>query len=515
MKKWTKKALSLLLALTMLFALAVPAMAAEEEDVVISDAEFKAMLQEIINDEITEKGGVPGQVNVMVNGKCLSFPDTPPKIVDSRTMIPIRAVTEGLGMIVDWDSASKVVTIIRQDVDFSVVIPIGSKEITVYHGEDVSTMTMDCAAYIDGGRTMVPIRFLSEALGYTVLWDKEYRTVVILDKDSIISEMNKDFSKINEAIAREAKMMAEKDNANYVSASFNGTATIARVLTDGDSDDVYSVGGDLTSYVDNNGNIRVDLKFDAASVIQAILDDPAILGDSESKLNVKAAAELIKNGLTMSMLVMKDGTIYINVPMLSYILEDFPENTWFKITDVVTDDLMNLALTKEEDMTVGSIVFAMLATDTGAFHFYDTLSMIQTYLPLFFGDNLVKEEGGVTSWVADEGDLRALLDMDNTDRAEFALSVNEKGESAFSFTTITDFFGDASLILMLGVTGNNAKDNSTADMRVSLTNVGSLSLTYKTTSETKKNVESIALPAGAQEVDLGSLADAIGDLAAQ
>lgn len=505
-----KKLVSLLLTLAMLFALAVPAMAAEEEDT-LSDAEIEAALQEVKNEEIKDKGGVPGQVNVMVDGKCIQFPDTAPKIVDSRTMLPVRAVTEGLGMIVDWNAKDKTITISRPDIEFSVVFTIGSRECTVYHGEEKSTVTMDCAAYIDGGRTMVPVRFMSEALGYTVLWDNYYRTVVIVDQDAVIADIDKGFSKINEAIVREAAMMAKQDAANYATASFNGTATIARVLTDGDSDDVYSLSGSITAYQDDNGNVRGELKLDASALIKAIVDDPEILGDSQDKLNLEAAMELIKNGLSMNVLVMNDGTAYFNVPMLSYILEDFPENTWFKVADLVNEDVLNATAATEASNTVGTIVMAVLAKDEGAFHFFDSLDMVRTYMPLLFGDALAKEDGGTTTWTANEKDLRDLLEMCNNDRAECVLSVNEKGESEFAFNTSTDFFDDASLILLLGITGNNTEKGGSATLKASLTNVGSLSLEFKTTYE-NKTVKPVALPAGAQEVDLSSLA--LEDLAA-
>lgn len=40
---------------------------------------------------------------------------------------------------------------------------------------------MDSAPYIKRGRTMLPLRYLAEALGYKVFWLNETRTVVIVD----------------------------------------------------------------------------------------------------------------------------------------------------------------------------------------------------------------------------------------------------------------------------------------------------------------------------------------------
>ena len=41
---------------------------------------------------------------------------------------------------------------------------------------------MDVAPYIKDGRTMLPIRYIAEALGMSVTWDKKTRTVIIEDK---------------------------------------------------------------------------------------------------------------------------------------------------------------------------------------------------------------------------------------------------------------------------------------------------------------------------------------------
>ena len=83
--------------------------------------------------------------------------------VDSawRTMVPIRALAETFGATVDF--TDNVVTIV--DGDTTVVMTIGETTYTVNDDE----ATMDTAPVIgDGDRTYVPVRFVAEALGYTV-----------------------------------------------------------------------------------------------------------------------------------------------------------------------------------------------------------------------------------------------------------------------------------------------------------------------------------------------------------
>lgn len=60
---------------------------------------------------------------VFLNGKQLHF-EVPPFIEDSRTMVPLRAIFEAMGARVDWDATSRVVTATKGAI--AVILPIGS-----------------------------------------------------------------------------------------------------------------------------------------------------------------------------------------------------------------------------------------------------------------------------------------------------------------------------------------------------------------------------------------------------
>ncbi len=63
---------------------------------------------------------------------------------------------------------------------------IGSKEmIKAVDGVEQKVM-MDIAPFIDSNRTMLPIRFVAEALGFKVEWDEPSRTVILTDKDNVV-----------------------------------------------------------------------------------------------------------------------------------------------------------------------------------------------------------------------------------------------------------------------------------------------------------------------------------------
>lgn len=115
-------------------------------------------------------------LKVTFNGKLLKFTeDLGRPFIDenNRTLIPVRAISEALGHKVKWNSEDRIVSI-----DDNVSLTIGKKFVMV----DGKKLEVDSAARIKNDRTYVPIRFVSEALGYDVQWEGSTRTVIIKDK---------------------------------------------------------------------------------------------------------------------------------------------------------------------------------------------------------------------------------------------------------------------------------------------------------------------------------------------
>jgi len=114
-----------------------------------------------------------GEVKVQVDGKYLTF-DVPPMIEQGRTLVPLRALFEALGAQVQWNGETQTVTAVKGDV--TVRLSIGSN---VAYVND-RPVTLDVPARIVRGRTLVPLRFVSEALGAQVAWDATTRLVSVV-----------------------------------------------------------------------------------------------------------------------------------------------------------------------------------------------------------------------------------------------------------------------------------------------------------------------------------------------
>lgn len=103
-----------------------------------------------------------GSATMVVNDTTVAI-DAPAMIKDNRTFVPVRALMEAFGATVDFDATTNVVTI-KADGK-TITLTLGSSVLTV--GDQA--VTMDVAAFATNeGRTMVPVRAIAEAAGYTV-----------------------------------------------------------------------------------------------------------------------------------------------------------------------------------------------------------------------------------------------------------------------------------------------------------------------------------------------------------
>ena len=108
-----------------------------------------------------------GVLTLAVNGEIVQFPDVQPFIdVNSRTQIPVRAVAETFNCEVNWDG--RISTAVINGNNKLITIAINSDIITV-NGVDTP---MDTTATLKDDRTCVPIRYIAEALGLTVQYEK-------------------------------------------------------------------------------------------------------------------------------------------------------------------------------------------------------------------------------------------------------------------------------------------------------------------------------------------------------
>ncbi|MFB7157034.1 copper amine oxidase N-terminal domain-containing protein [Lysinibacillus sp. NPDC056232] len=111
-------------------------------------------------------------IKVEIDGDVIQF-DQGAVSINGRTLVPMRTIFEELESTVQWDAKTKSITAIRGTKKIGLVI--GSKTATV-NGQKIA---LDVAPQIINGRTLVPLRFISEALGAKVDWNNQTKTVYI------------------------------------------------------------------------------------------------------------------------------------------------------------------------------------------------------------------------------------------------------------------------------------------------------------------------------------------------
>lgn len=100
-------------------------------------------------------------------GQLAKQTDVPPVVQEQRTLVPIRVVAETLGAKVDWNNDTQTVT-----------ITLDGKVLTMTLGQLIEGM--DVPAQAMNGRTLVPLRYVSEKLGAYVMWFGEAQRIEII-----------------------------------------------------------------------------------------------------------------------------------------------------------------------------------------------------------------------------------------------------------------------------------------------------------------------------------------------
>lgn len=109
---------------------------------------------------------------LQVNGEAVRT-DVPPQIVGGRLIVPLRVVAERLGATITWQPQGERVTLRGDDV--TVELAVGSRKALV-NGLEVA---LEVTPAIVNDRTLVPLRFVSEAFGAKVTWDAPSRTAIV------------------------------------------------------------------------------------------------------------------------------------------------------------------------------------------------------------------------------------------------------------------------------------------------------------------------------------------------
>lgn len=349
-------------------------------------------------------GAARSGIAVMVNNKYISFPDAQPELSSGRTMLPIRALMEALGASVDYVSEGNTVTAKLNGVTFN--FTVGESEITVIEDNISRVVQMDCNTYIKDDRTYVPVRFFSEAAGYDVLWDPDFQTAVIFDREEVTAKLNESFTVINKLLVM---------NSRDPSLTYKTVADISAAITS-----FSTLDGNLTAQTSmkatiiSNGQAQnLTLSCDLGSLLSLLVERGGIyLYDDE----LEALSAL--SNVNVELIVNSDEQItYIKFPALMSVI-GYDQNAWLKIdgdilsgeADVIGSDSAIYGGGSIGDMIYDSFVgYSWSGNAYDAVFFYDRMLDEAQEAEKYFGDGAFTRNGNSWSMRLDRESYEMLM----------------------------------------------------------------------------------------------------------
>jgi len=226
-------------------------------------------------------------VRVLVNSEVVVFPDQQPVIVSGRTLVPVRFVSEALGNDVEWVAATS--TVVIKGKGRTIALHIGRSNVEV----DGVARTIDVPALLIGGRTMVPLRFISEMFGAIVAWDDSTYTVIVTTPPS------------------QAKVPVTGVSLNRITLSLSPTRTSLLIATVF-SANATNTGVHWSSSSPSVASVNPNGLVTAHAVGTAIITVTTLDGGKQAKcsVTVATAAPAISTGHRHTAALEPDGTVW-------------------------------------------------------------------------------------------------------------------------------------------------------------------------------------------------------------
>ena len=333
-------------------------------------------------------------IKVLVNDQVIDFTDengnvVEPKIINSRTMVPMRKIFEVFGANVEWEETTQTITATTENK--TLVLQINNQEATVKSGDTEEKIMLDSAPVIYDSRTLVPVRFIAESLELHVGWVPETRTVVILDSSFIYDRLQKETPNLYEF------MSYEGITPETLQTAFKANATLNYKDSDKNITNLKSVLNGVIKYGSNKMFVDMTLKTTGKGTLLDTLKENGF--DDISLSEIADFSEKV---------------IYIK----SSLLESEIGKKWAKLNSTELFDKYNTILSSKTSFkdTIEIALNEMKLTENS----YSEINNALDYICAFANDKYFKVSGRTTktyTYEVDLDDIIEILDL-NIPRAE-------------------------------------------------------------------------------------------------
>lgn len=333
-------------------------------------------------------------IKVLVNDQVIDFTDengnvVEPKIINSRTMVPMRKIFEVFGANVEWEETTQTITATTENK--TLVLQINNQEATVKSGDTEEKIMLDSAPVIYDSRTLVPVRFIAESLELHVGWVPETRTVVILDSSFIYDRLQKETPNLYEF------MSYEGITPETLQTAFKANATLNYKDSDKNITNLKSVLNGVIKYSSNKMFVDMTLKTTGKGTLLDTLKENGF--DDISLSEIADFSEKV---------------IYIK----SSLLESEIGKKWAKLNSTELFDKYNTILSSKTSFkdTIEIALNEMKLTENS----YSEINNVLDYICAFANDKYFKVSGRTTktyTYEVDLDDIIEILDL-NITRAE-------------------------------------------------------------------------------------------------
>lgn len=456
-------------------------------------------------------GGVPGQIGVMVNGEYVRFPDAAPEVAGGRTMVPVRPIVEALGGQAGMTDGKVVCEAGGVRLTFT---PGSNEVLTEYTGGklpgDGQMFPMDCAPYIKGGRTYVPVRFLGEILGYEVGWDNDFQTAVLsnLDPKALAAEIDKDFTIMNKVQAAGALSLKPGQSSR---TTLKGNMALTMASLEGNK--TYKADFGVSALMNSeavNGDFSLKLSDNIPDLLVGLLissNSPGsdIAGVRESVEQVLAALKKFE------FILNKDGELWAHSDGLDSITGQ--KDAWFAAGMALGGEFdLSALLAGTEAASVGTALAAM--ADTGSVMSWYTMQQTMSILELYSDDKFTTSGGtstltlGLDELTGVYEDMSANLGADvSLDEMkalfkEYEITIKVDGEGATSVTCKVETAAQSGVPgVRMTMDATQSGRTGTVTMEINVAGMGKLEMTLTATQKAADGKPMTEPPEGAAIID--------------